>query len=124
MYAYDTAMHVASKQLNALADPTRLVIFDLVRSGPTSVRGLSDQLPVSQPAVSQHLKVLEGARLVRWRPEGARHIYTVDPVGIQTLRGWIESMWDDVLDAFGAAAAQEHSAEESAQEMSIAREQP
>ena len=94
-------------QLGALADPTRRRIFDLVRSGPLSVRELTEQVTVSQPAVSQHLRVLAEAQLVTATPEGARRLYAADPRGIEQLRSWIESMWDDVLDAFADAATTE-----------------
>ena len=96
-----------AEQLKALADPTRRSIFDLIRSQPASVRELSDLLPVSQPAVSQHLKVLAGARLARSEARGRQHIYSADPEGIRSLKGWIDDMWDDVLDAFVDAAQRE-----------------
>ena len=91
-------------QLRALADPTRRAIFDLVLDAPSSVRVLSDQLPVSQPAVSQHLRVLREASLVKRTPLGGRHVYTADPAGVGALREWVQTMWEDVLDAFVAAA--------------------
>ena len=99
-------------QLQALADPTRRAIFDLVLEAPSSVRGLSDRVPVSQPAVSQHLRVLRDASLVRSATVGARHIYTPDPHGIATLRAWIDGMWDDVMDAFVDAAHKDASTQE------------
>ena len=95
------------QQLIALADPTRREIFDLVRSAPSSVRELADRMPVSQPAVSQHLKVLGEARLVSGEAQGRRRIYSVDRAGVGELRSWIDSMWDDVLDAFEQAAREE-----------------
>jgi len=91
-------------QFHALADPTRLAIFDLIARDPSSVRVLSDQLPVSQPAVSQHLRVLREAALVQRSVDGARHIYRVDPAGLRSVRAWVEAMWDEALDAFGEAA--------------------
>jgi DNA-binding transcriptional ArsR family regulator len=98
-------------QLHALADPTRRTIFDLVVRTPSSVRVLSDQLPVSQPAVSQHLRTLREAALVRRSVVGTRHIYSVDPDGLGNVRLWVESMWDLVLDSFAAAAKTEASQE-------------
>lgn len=92
-------MDVAA-QLSALADPTRRRIFDLLREAPASVSQLSDRLPISQPAVSQHLKVLREARLVRSARRGARSIYSPDTAGIGALRDWLDSVWDDVLDAY------------------------
>jgi DNA-binding transcriptional ArsR family regulator len=95
-------------QLVALADPTRRAIFDLLRDSPSSVRELTDQLPISQPAVSQHLRVLGSAGLVTATPDGARRIYTTDPAGIAPLRAWIDTLWDDVLDSYTETARKEH----------------
>ena len=91
-------------QLFALADPTRRSIYELLRHRPSSVRELTDQIPVSQPAVSQHLRVLGGADLVTARQDGTRRIYRVNPKGVETLRNWIDDLWDDVLDSFVDAA--------------------
>ncbi len=98
---------VGTLQLEALAQPTRRAVFDLVRTSPSSVRELADRLPISQPAVSQHLKVLHAAELVECRALGARHVYRVDPRGLEELRTWISSLWDDVLEAFLDAAESE-----------------
>jgi DNA-binding transcriptional ArsR family regulator len=95
-------------QLTALADPTRRSIYELIRAAPSSVRELTDHLPISQPAVSQHLKVLSAAGLVTAVPDGARRIYRLDPEGIAQLRAWIDVLWDDVLDNFTEAARKEH----------------
>ncbi|HET9332464.1 MAG TPA: metalloregulator ArsR/SmtB family transcription factor [Gemmatimonadota bacterium] len=89
--------------LQALADPTRRTIFELVRSRPRSVAELAANVTVSRPAVSQHLGVLERARLVRHRKRGTRHVYHPDPAGLAPLREYVESLWDDVLTAFAAA---------------------
>ncbi len=94
-------------QLIALADPTRRRIFDLVRAAPSSVRELADRMPVSQPAVSQHLKVLGEAQLVAAEAQGRRRIYSVDRSGLAPLRSWIDGMWDDVLHAFERVAREE-----------------
>jgi len=91
-------------QLQALADPTRRAVFDIVRARSSSVREITDELPVSQPAVSQHLKVLREAALVTSDAIGARHLYRADRRGIEVLRAWIESLWDDALDAYVDAA--------------------
>lgn len=90
----------AYSTLDALADPTRRTIYEMVRDRPRSVGELAKDLPVSRPAVSQHLKVLSDARLVRFRSEGTRHVYHPDPTGLAPLREYVESLWDDVLDAF------------------------
>lgn len=95
-------------QLVALADPTRRSIYELIREAPSSVRELTDHLPISQPAVSQHLKVLSAAGLVTAIPDGARRIYRIDPEGIAQLRAWIDVLWDDVLNNYTEAAGKEH----------------
>jgi DNA-binding transcriptional ArsR family regulator len=84
----------------ALADPTRRSIFELVVERPRSVAELSRVLPVSQPAVSQHLKVLREARLVNAVPKGASNVYHLDPHGLAQMRAWLDRMWDDALGAF------------------------
>jgi len=91
-------------QLTALADPTRRAIFELLRAQPRAVGELSSKVPVSQPAVSQHLKVLREAALVRSHPVGASRVYEVDGDGLLVLRDWLDSMWDQALDAFVDAA--------------------
>ncbi len=93
-------------QLTALADPTRRSIYDLIRRRPRSVRELTEELPISQPAVSQHLKVLSSASLVSATRLGTRNIYSADPDGVAVLRSWVDELWDDVLDAFTEAATQ------------------
>ncbi len=86
--------------LSALADPTRRAVFEHLRRGPDCVAALASRLPVSRPAVSQHLKVLKQAGLVIDRPDGARRVYSIEPEGLAELRGWLEQFWDDALDAF------------------------
>jgi DNA-binding transcriptional ArsR family regulator len=95
------------KALEALSDPTRRAIFEQLRSGPRSVGELAAGRVVSQPAVSQHLRVLLEARLVRVRRDGRRRIYSVSVEGLESLRAYVDSFWSDVLQAF---AAQEESA--------------
>jgi len=97
--------------LDALADPTRRQIFEMLRTGRRSVNELAAALPVSQPAVSQHLRVLRDARLVRARKLGNRRIYSLDPEGLMELRRYVEGLWEDVLNAF-QEAAEEQSTEE------------
>jgi DNA-binding transcriptional ArsR family regulator len=84
----------------ALANPTRQKVFELVAERPRSVAELSRLMPVTQPAVSQHLRVLRDARLVRVEPKGASNIYHLDPHGVGQMRAWLDRMWGDALDAF------------------------
>jgi DNA-binding transcriptional ArsR family regulator len=94
---------------DALGDPTRRAIFQRVAEGPRAVGELARELPVSRPAVSQHLKVLKDAGLVRDRAEGTRRVYTVDQRGLATLRADLDRFWDGALGAFKALAeAPEH----------------
>lgn len=86
--------------MDALGDPTRRRILEVLRDGEHSVRELTDATGVSQPAVSQHLRVLKGAGLVEVRPAGARRLYSVNPGGLADVRAWVDSFWDDALDAF------------------------
>ena len=90
--------------LDALGDPTRRQIFELLRSGPRSVGELAGDLPVSRPAVSQHLRVLEDARLVTHRKNGTRHLYELDSAGVGVLRDWVDGFWNEALARFKAAA--------------------
>jgi len=86
--------------LSALADPTRRSVFERLRSGPASVGDLAAELPVSRPAVSQHLKALKMAGLVTDKPDGTRRVYYIDPDGLGELRRWLDQFWDDALEAF------------------------
>ena len=96
--------------MNALGDPTRRAILEKLAERPRAVGELARGLPVSRPAVSQHLRVLKSARLVSERPEGTRRVYRVDPTGIVALRAYFEDFWDRALAAFQAEAeAQERS---------------
>jgi DNA-binding transcriptional ArsR family regulator len=90
--------------LEALADPTRRRVFERLRSSPSAVGRLAEGLPVSRPAVSQHLKVLKEAGLVREEHDGTRRIYRIDPNGLGPLRAWLDQFWDVALDAFKAEA--------------------
>jgi DNA-binding transcriptional ArsR family regulator len=94
--------------LTALGDPTRRAVFELVAEGPVSVGHLAVQLPISRPAVSQHLRVLKDAGLVIDRPDGNRRLYRVDPRGIAELRAYLDQFWDDTLEAFARAAQHAH----------------
>ncbi len=88
----------------ALADPSRRQVFERLRAGPLSVGAIAKGMPVSRPAVSQHLKVLKEAGLVIDHAMGTRRIYAIDPAGLAALRSWLEQFWDDVLVAFAAEA--------------------
>src|SRR5688500_14391994 len=86
--------------LEALADPTRRRALEILRGGAPAVAEIAEQLPVSRPAVSQHLKVLEDAGLVRHRREGTRHLYSIHPDGIQEARAYLDRMWTDALSSY------------------------
>ncbi|MEN8145621.1 MAG: metalloregulator ArsR/SmtB family transcription factor [Gemmatimonadota bacterium] len=88
--------------LAALSDPTRRDVFERLRQGPRSVTALAETLPVSRPAVSQHLKILSKAGLVTQKRSGTSHIYSVDPGGLVELRQYLDGFWSDVLQAFEA----------------------
>lgn len=87
---------------SALADATRREVFERLAQGPLSVGELAQGLPVSRPAVSQHLKVLKEAGLVTDQPEGTRRVYQIDPQGLGQVRAWLDQFWDAALDAFKA----------------------
>ena len=84
----------------ALADPTRRQVFEQLRHGPRSVGIIAAKMPVSRPAVSQHLGVLKKAGLVGDRAEGTRRVYYIDPHGLAAIRIWLDQFWDDALAAF------------------------
>jgi DNA-binding transcriptional ArsR family regulator len=90
--------------LDALGDPTRRQIFELLRSGPRSVGELAAGLPVSRPAVSQHLRVLEEVGLVNHQRNGTRNVYALDASGVTVLRDWVDGFWSEALARFKAAA--------------------
>lgn len=92
-----SAAHVA---LDALGDPTRRRIIEALRDGPVPVGQLADVLPVGRPAVSKHLKVLEGAGLVRHHSVGTRNLYALAPDGRAVVQRWLADQWDGVLHAF------------------------
>lgn len=91
-----TAPHV----LDALGDPTRRAIFEQLAERPSAVVDLAGRLPVSRPAVSQHLKVLKEAGLVRDVQVGTRHVYSLDPDGLEGLRDYLERFWRTALHSF------------------------
>jgi len=88
----------------ALADPTRRAVFERLRRGPRAVGDIAEGLPVSRPAVSQHLKVLKEARLVTAYRDGTRQFYAIDTQGLSDVRAYLDTFWDDALNAFKAYA--------------------
>ena len=94
------ATYQSDVQLDALGDGTRRAIFERLARGPLPVAEIARGLPVSRPAVSQHLKVLKNARLVSDRAEGTRRVYQHDAQGIRALKEYFEKFWSDALDAF------------------------
>jgi DNA-binding transcriptional ArsR family regulator len=97
-----------AQAFTALADPTRRDIFERVAARPRAVGELADELPVSRPAVSQHLRVLSEAGLVTARADGTRRIYELDPRGLAGLRDYLDGFWQRSLTAFARAAEQHH----------------
>lgn len=90
--------------ITALADPTRRSLVEALRSGPTPVGVLAQAVPVSRPAVSQHLKVLTDAGLVRMDARGTRRFYRLEPRGLAGLRAYLDALWDDALARFADRA--------------------
>lgn len=99
-----------TNQFGALADPTRREIFERLSRRSLSVGELADLLPVSRPAVSQHLKVLKEAGLVDVRSEGTRNVYAVDPRGVEAMRAYLDRFWSNALTAFKKFVEQEEDA--------------
>ncbi len=90
------------KVIVALADPTRRQIFESLRAGSKTVSAIASDFPVSRPAVSQHLRVLQDALLVVGTPVGNTRVYEIDPQGLAELQEYLSTFWDDVLVAYGA----------------------
>jgi len=104
---------MADEAFEALGDPTRREVFRLLRNGERSVGEIAERLPVSRPAVSQHLRVLKQARLVNDRPDGVRRLYSVRRTGLDALRVELETMWDDALSAFANNADGDNSRDDT-----------
>src|SRR5262245_46068647 len=96
----------------ALADPTRRRVFERLGVSPASVGDIAAGLPVSRPAVSQHLKVLKEAGLVTDRPDGTRRIYHIDPHGLGQIRAWLDQFWTVALEAYAAEVERQVKAKE------------
>ena len=94
--AYDSA------KFAALADPTRLAVFERLARSPAAVHELAQEFPVSRPAISQHLRVLKDARLVLDDPVGTQRIYRINPDGIEEIRAYFDRFWGDALSSFKA----------------------
>jgi DNA-binding transcriptional ArsR family regulator len=92
--------------IGLLGDPSRRAIFELLARRTSSVGEIADQLPISRPAVSQHLKVLKDGGLVTSRPEGTRRVYSLDPRGVAALRTWLDGVWEHALANFAKFAEQ------------------
>ena len=100
---------------DALGEPVRRRILELLRGGPTPVGRLAEQLPVGRPAVSKHLKVLSGAGLIEHRSEGTRNLYALAPAGLTAAQQWLVATWDNALGAFADAVAEEQAGERAKQ---------
>ncbi len=100
-------MSANGQVLDALGDWTRRQILEALKSGPRSVGEVAAKLPVSRPAVSQHLRVLKDAGLVTDRRDGTRRIYGVDPAGLAEIREYFDSFWGEALERFAAEARKE-----------------
>ena len=90
--------------ITALADPTRRDIIDRLRAGALPVAAIAKDMPISRPAVSQHLRVLSDAGLLTVTPVGNRRLYAIAPEGVDGLRKYLDTLWDDALAAFARAA--------------------
>jgi DNA-binding transcriptional ArsR family regulator len=94
--------------LEALAEETRREILGILQSGPASVAAVADQLPVSRPAVSQHLRVLKDNGLVTYEQVGTSNVYRLETAGLQALRQWLDAIWEQALSSFAAYAELTH----------------
>src|SRR5215218_9041423 len=101
-------MAYRTEGFTALADPTRRAIFERLAARPQAVGELAGHMPISRPAVSQHLKVLKDAGLVVDRPDGTRRIYQLDPDGVDALRGYLDQFWNQALTAFKRVVEQDN----------------
>jgi DNA-binding transcriptional ArsR family regulator len=99
--------------LDALGDRTRRQIVQVLRGGPVAVGELAERLPVSRPAISQHLKVLQACQLVAYEPVGTRHLYRLDPAGVRELRAWLDDFWEGALEQFARYAAEQAATEQA-----------
>ena len=103
MTSPDSRPTVEDRLFHALGDPTRRRVLELIRAGALAVGEVAERLPVSQPAVSQHLRVLLEAGLVSVRADGRRRLYQLEGAGLTALRDWAERLWGDALDRYAAS---------------------
>src|SRR3954463_7309731 len=103
----------ANRVFAALHDPTRRAVLERLRDGPKAVGEIARGLPVTRPAVSQHLKVLKEAGLVDDRSVGTRRIYHIDPKGLGAMRAWLDQFWGAALEAFAAEVHRSEKGEEN-----------
>ncbi len=94
-----------ARALDCLGDPSRRTVLERLRAGPLSVSDIAATMPISRPAVSQHLALLKEAGLVRDQPVGTRRVYYIDPRGLGAVRAWLDQFWDDALASFQAEVA-------------------
>jgi DNA-binding transcriptional ArsR family regulator len=107
----------AEAALDALGDPMRRRLLELLHAGPRPVGELAEQLPIGRPAVSKHLRVLEGAGLVRHRSHGTRNLYALAPEGLTGVQQWLVGVWDTALAAFADyVQAEQRSTREASRE--------
>jgi DNA-binding transcriptional ArsR family regulator len=92
--------------IGLLGDPNRRAIFELLARRPSAVGEIAGQLPISRPAVSQHLKTLKDGGLVVSRPDGNRRVYSLDPHGVAAMRAWLDGVWEQALAGFQKFAEQ------------------
>lgn len=109
---------------DALGEPVRRRILELLRDGPTPVGALAEQLPVGRPGVSKHLKVLSGAGLIEHQSAGTRNLYALAPAGLAAAQQWLVQTWDSALNAFAEAVAAETSGDDDATRRSNAGPAP
>ena len=100
----ETSRRREGNALDALGDPTRRAIVEILRDGSHSVQQIADRLPVSRPAVSRHLRLLKQAELVTDRPDGTRRVYELRPEGIEAVRAYLEQVWSDAATRFRLVA--------------------
>lgn len=106
----------AADQIAALGDPTRRMIFDILSNGPAAVGDIARHLPVTRPAVSQHLKVLKEVGLVQSEVRGTRHLYRIDPDGLAEMRAYLDDVWRKALGNFKADAERKRATKSRAKE--------
>jgi DNA-binding transcriptional ArsR family regulator len=114
----------ADAALDALGDPMRRRMLELLRSGPRPVGELAADLPIGRPAVSKHLRVLEGAGLVRHRSEGTRNLYALAPEGLTGIQQWLVGVWDTTLAAFARYVEEQSRPERATEDPQLTPEHP